>query len=81
MAEQKRQSESGVRVPLWVALTTYLLCWGLGGYLLVAESQAGTERWGLLIVGGLLVLFPMLSFQGLGGELVRAIGRRLGGSE
>ena len=60
-------------------MTTYLICWGLGGYLLVAESQAGSSRTGLLVVGALLVLFPMLSFQGLGKALVAALARRVGG--
>jgi hypothetical protein len=73
-------SPEGPAVPLWVGLTTYLICWGLGGYLLVAESQADSSRTGLLVVGLLLVLFPVLSFQGLGKALVSAIGKRVGGS-
>lgn len=73
-------NSDGLTAPLWVGLTTYLICWGLGGYLLVAESRAteGADK-GLLAVGVLLILFPALSFQGLGKELIKAISKRVGG--
>lgn len=81
MSDPNRQENGETEVPLWVALITYLLCWGLGGYLLVAEQRSGQPNNGLLIVGVLFVLFPVLSFQGLGKALARAIARRIGGPQ
>lgn len=69
-----------VSVPPWVAVVTFLLCWGLGGYLLIAESRAGTSHTGLLFVAVLLLLFPLLSFQGLIPVLLSII-RRFGAKE
>lgn len=61
------QHRRGIEAPVWVVITTYLLCWGGGAYLL---ATAGQGDWQRLVVAGFLILWPMSGTTPL--ELVRA---------
>lgn len=61
-------------VPQWIAVVTFLLCWGLGGFLIVTAGLAGTADRNLLFLGFLLVIFPVASFSGLTAAIVKRIG-------
>lgn len=65
-------------VPSWVAVVTFLLCWGFGGFILFGAAQRGSASTPLLAVGVLLMLFPLLSFQGLVPVILSVISRWLG---
>lgn len=64
---------SEVKVSAWVAVVTYLLCWGLGGYLLVGPVEKTQP---VLIAAVFLLIFPVAGFKPL--ELVREIIRGRG---
>lgn len=73
-----RQDKQGKEAPWWVALATYLACWGIGGWILLAEQAEPNEPSRVWILVGIgLLLFPILSFDGLGRAIVRTLARLL----
>lgn len=68
MGSEEPENTTDVQVPAWVALVTYLLAWGLGGYLLVGPAPKSQA---VLIAGIFLIVFPMAGFKPL--EVLREI--------
>lgn len=74
MPQRQTRRNGEVQVSPWVAVVTYLFCWGLGAYLVVGPAPKSTP---VLVAAATLILFPVAGFKPL--ELLREIVRRDGG--